>query len=79
MRRLRILGHRDEVLLFRALGIEAYVPGQPCALLLGRQAQAPDEEDMPWLRLPDPETPLGETQRLAGILGRAVGQGRVRL
>jgi len=79
MRRLCILGHRDEALLFRALGIEAYVPGKPCALLLGRQARLPGEEDIPWLRLPDPEAPLDETQRLAEILGRAVGQGRVRL
>ncbi len=78
MSSLRILGSREEALLFRTLGIEAYAPGEPCALLLGGKAHAPDDVDV-YVRLPDTEAPLGETERLAALLGGAVGQDSVRL
>jgi len=74
---LRVLGSRDEVLLFSMLGIEQYQPDEPCALLLGRDDMAP-VQDIPCVRLPDTENPMRETERLAEALGRAVGQGSVR-
>jgi len=75
---LRILGNRDEKLLFRTLGIEPYAADTPCALLIGRDAPVPDDADA-YVRLPDTGAPLAETERLAALLGSAVGQGSVRL
>jgi len=80
MTTLRVLGNRDEQLLFRTLGIEGHAPDNvtaSCALLLGKDTPVPDDVAV-YVRLPDTDAPLAETERLAALLGRAVGQGSVR-
>lgn len=77
---LKSRGSAQEQLLFQLLGIPAQQPEQQktdSALLLGLEAPEPDEA--PYLRLPDPDQPDGESERLARLLGKAIGIGRVHL
>lgn len=77
---LRVRGTAEEQLLFLLLGIAEREDRESCALLLGLEAEAPDREDpVAYLRLPDPNNPLEETDRLARELGQAIGLGRVQL
>lgn len=77
---LRIQGTEEEQLLFQLLGIATRKGDVPCGLLLGVNEPAPEETDkIPYLRLPDPNHPLRETEQLSRMLGRAIGLGEVRL
>lgn len=76
---LRVQGTEEEQLLFQLLGIAARKGDEPCGLLLGVDEPPPLDDQTPYLRLPDPDHPLRETEQLSKMLGRAIGLGEVRL
>jgi len=75
---IRVLGNDEETLLFQLLGIQPWQKEEGGLLILGEKEAPPVDHD-DYVRLPDPADTLAETQRLAEHLGRAVGQGSVRL
>jgi hypothetical protein len=78
--KLHVKGTQDEQLLFQLLGIVPWTGESECGLLLGQsEPLTPGLERQLCLRLPDPDHPLQETERLARMLGRAIGLGEVRL
>ncbi len=75
---LRFIGDREDQLLFRSIGIQPPEDGWGDAILVGKGGKLPPDEAL-YLVLPDPDDPLAETDRLAEMLGRAVGLGKLRL
>ncbi|WP_108650960.1 hypothetical protein [Dongshaea marina] len=77
---LRIQGNDQEQLLFQLLGITKRNGDEPCGLLLGVNEATPDPSDIElYLRLPDLDHPLRETEQLTKELGRAIGLAEVHL
>ncbi|MDQ7010306.1 MAG: hypothetical protein Q9M29_00660 [Mariprofundaceae bacterium] len=77
---LHIHGSPEEILLFELIGIQAGKEGDADGLFIGVHEALPEGIDgRLYMVLPDPETPLAETERLAEMLGRAVGQGKIQL
>jgi len=84
-------GTTQEQLLFLLLGIQTgddldgkLERKERCGLLLGKDDQLPVEwgqglKLQPYLRLPDTDHPLRETEELARLLARAIGQGEIHL
>jgi len=78
--RLHIHGSPEETLLFELIGVQAGKKDDGGGLFIGVHEPLPDVmEKGLYLILPDPEAPLAETERLAEMLGRAVGQGKIQL
>jgi hypothetical protein len=69
----------EEGLLFQLIGIQAWDGKRPAIVLVGADDDRPAEDACPYVVLPDPDHPLAETERLAAMLGRAVGLGKVEL
>lgn len=76
---LEVTGSAEEQLLFQLVGIEAWDGESPAGLLVGKGGQIPEDEEVLYVVLPDPNNPLGENERLATVLGRAVGLGKAAL
>jgi len=84
-------GTAQDQLLFLLLGIQVgddlggkLERNESCGLLLGNDEQLPSEwvkgtKSLPYLRLPDTDHPLKETEKLAQLLARAIGQGEIHL
>jgi len=69
-----------ESLLFASIGVLALGEGEESTYaLIVCDTTRPDEWQGPLLVLPDPEHPLAESERLAHLLGKAVGQGSIHL
>ncbi len=89
--KLLIRGTALDQLLFLLLGVQVgddldgKLKGkETCALLLGKDEPLPAQWDQgaktpPYLRLPDIDHPLRETEELARLLARAIGQGEIHL
>lgn len=82
--KLMVKGTQEEQLLFQLLGVTAMENEQNTqdvyGLLLGKDQRLADEElSQLYVRLPNVDHPLKETEELARLLGRAIGQGEVRL
>jgi hypothetical protein len=78
---LRVKADSQEVLLFQLIGIaKAERPCSEYGLIVGKN-EGSDElpVDALYVMLPDVENPLAENDRLAELLGRAVGLGKVQL
>ncbi|MDX8410471.1 MAG: hypothetical protein R8K46_01165 [Mariprofundaceae bacterium] len=69
----------EDRLLFELIGIQAWDGKRPAIVLVGKEEDRPDDDTCPYVALPDPDHPLAETDRLAALLGRAVGLGKVEL
>lgn len=75
---LRFIGGKEDRLLFRSIGIQPLKDESGCAVLVGKGGRLPPDEAL-YVVLPDPDAPLAETDRLAEMLGRAVGLGKLQL
>jgi len=78
---LRVKGSSQDALLFQLIGVaKADRRCSEYALIVG-ESEMPDElpADALFVMLPDTENPLKENDRLAELLGRAVGLGKVHL
>jgi hypothetical protein len=78
---LRTKANPQEALLFQLVGVgEADRQYAEYGMILGK-SEVPGEfpADMLYVTLPDPDNPLMENDRLAELLGRAVGLGKVHL
>jgi len=77
---LHIHGSPEEILLFELIGIQGRKGGDTDGLFIGVHEPLPEGiEGRLYMVLPDPEAPLAETEKLAEMLGRAVGQGKIQL
>lgn len=88
--KLKIKGSAQEQLLFHLLGIQQmdnnnHDTHQVVGLLLGKEEGIEDslaimlEETQLYVRLPDTANPLKETNKLARLLAKAIGQAELHL
>ncbi len=88
--KLKIKGDVQEQLLFHLLGIEQmgckhHDSHQVVGLILGKEEgiegslPALAEGSLLYVRLPDTDNPLKETQELSRLLAKAIGQAEVHL
>jgi hypothetical protein len=78
--RLKIQGSPREKLLFELIGVQAWDGSGNCGLFVGvnEPLSRAMQQEM-YLVLPDPEHPLEQTEELAELLARAVGQGNIHI
>ncbi|WP_028862566.1 hypothetical protein [Psychromonas aquimarina] len=87
---LKIKGSAQEQLLFHLLGIKQmgckyHDSHQVVGLILGKEEEIEDslstlvEGSLLYVRLPDTDNPLKETQKLSRLLAKAIGQADVHL
>jgi len=77
MKRLAFHGSEELALLFATIGVSSPEGETENVVIVDREGTVDDELSC-YVRLPNPEVPLAETERLARMLGRAIGLGQVR-
>lgn len=78
--KLKIRGSPKEELLFELIGVQRWDESERCGLFVGVNEPLPRAiQQQLYLVLPDPEQPLKQTESLAELLARAVGQGSIQI